>query len=110
MTVKVFPKEGPKIRLWLPTGVLKWRILYSALNKRSKASFDFKTLRFFNAEGHQGIGRFIRRHGHFNLVEVKSSGTGTYVLIRLINNLMRRCQEPPLGRFSSCLFDEKGHS
>ncbi len=82
MTVKVFPKEGPKIRLWLPTGVLKWRVIYSALNKRSKASFDFKALGSLMPKAIKALRRFIKRHGHFNLVEVKSSD-GTYVLIRL---------------------------
>ncbi|MFA5236060.1 MAG: hypothetical protein WC399_04395 [Bacilli bacterium] len=82
MTIKVLPKDGPRIRLWLPLGVLKWRVIYRALNKRSKASFDFKDLGELMPRAVKEARRFIRRHGHFNLVEVQSAD-GTYVLIRL---------------------------
>jgi hypothetical protein len=82
MTIKVLPKDGPKIRLWLPMGVLKWRVIYRALNKHSESSFDFRALSQLMPKAVKELRGFIRRHGHFNLVEVRSSD-GTYVLIRL---------------------------
>jgi len=82
MTIKVLPKSGPHIRLWLPMGALKLRFVYRILDKKSQGSFDFKTLGHTMPKIIQGLKKYIRRNGHFNLVEVKSHD-GDYVLIRL---------------------------
>ena len=82
MTIKVYPNDGPKIRLWIPTGAMKWRVIYRALEKRSKGSFDFASLGAKMPALVKELRRYVRRHGHFNLIEVRDKD-GTYVLIRV---------------------------
>lgn len=82
MTIKVYPKSGPHIRIWLPMGALKLRFVYRILDKKSQGLFDFTTFGNTMPKIIIGLRQFIRQNGHFTLVEVKSHD-GDYVLIRL---------------------------
>lgn len=82
MTIKVLPKGGPNIRLWLPLGALKWRIVYRALEQGNQSAFDFKTLRDNAPAIVRALRAYVRRSGHFDLVNIHSHD-GTIVKIRV---------------------------
>ena len=82
MLIKVLPHKGFKIRLWLPMGAMKWRWVYRSIGRHSEGTFDFNALGAMMPRLVKEVRKYIRRHGHFNLVEIKSHD-GDYVLIRL---------------------------
>lgn len=82
MTIKVLPMDGPKIRLWLPLGAIKWRIIYRALDKGNKSGYDFGNLRLIAPKLVHALRAYVRKNGHFDLVNIRASD-GTIVKIRV---------------------------
>jgi len=82
MVIKVFPKHGPRIFLWLPLGAAKWRIFRHAIIKNRRGEADLVALFDSMPALVKAARQYVRRHGHFKLVEVMSHN-GDYILIRV---------------------------
>ncbi len=82
MIVKVLPRGGPYIRLWLPLGALRWRFIYRMIDKNEHSTFDFNELLNIAKPLLKAIRTYVRQHGHFDLVKIEDH-EGTKIQIRI---------------------------
>jgi|GEM_PF-1348750 len=82
MVIKVLTKRGPRIRIWMPLGVAKWHIVRHAIIKSSHHDENVITLVGLLPQLVKAARRYVRRHGHLTIVEVKTHD-GDHILIRI---------------------------
>lgn len=66
-----------EFRLWLPTSLLKSKLVFKSLKKYG---VDTQPLKDLPPMIHKSLKEYIKEHGHFALVDIKNSD-GTRVLI-----------------------------
>ena len=80
MKIHVKSSDGHKIKLWLPTSLLKSKFILNNIKKHGETDIDplmnslpiiYKTLK-----------TYIKKHGHFTLVDIESSD-GDKVFIKV---------------------------
>ena len=72
MIIKIKDDEGHKFKLWLPTCLLKSKFLLKKLTKYGIK--DVKPLFDLTPKIYKSLKKYIRKHGHFVLVDIDSDG------------------------------------
>ena len=80
MKIQVISSDGHKIKLWLPTSLLKSKFILNTIKENGVTNLEplinsspiiFKKLK-----------TYIKKQGHFTLVDIRSSG-GDKVIIKI---------------------------
>ena len=72
MKIHIQENEGFKIRLWFPTSILKSKFIIKLIKKYSKNSIDIQPVLNLLPLIHKGLKTYIKKNGHFILVDVNS--------------------------------------
>lgn len=80
MKIHINSDEGYKIKLWLPTSLLRSKILIKIIKK--KGGIDIKPLMDMLPIIHKILKKYIKKYGHFVLVDIESKD-GNKVFIKV---------------------------
>ena len=72
MKIHIQENEGFKIRLWFPTSIIKSKFIVKTIRKYSKNSIDIEPVLTLLPTIHKSIKTYIKKNGHFILVDVDS--------------------------------------
>jgi len=77
MKITIKQKEGKGFSLWLPTLFLKSKLLLNSLFKNNESMDLFISI---TPTIYKELKRYIRKKGHFNLVELESEEEGLVII------------------------------
>lgn len=81
--VVISPEMKHPIRLLFPTSFLKSSLMWKLIaNKTKDSSIDYKQARFISQLVYRDLRKYIRRNGHFDVVNITST-SGEKVIIRV---------------------------
>ena len=80
MKIHVISSDGHKINLWLPTALLKSKLILNTIKKNSGT--DIEPLINSSPIIFKSLKAYIKKHGHFTLVDIRSSD-GEKVIIKV---------------------------
>lgn len=80
MKIQIISNEGYKLRLRLPTALLKSKIIRKTFSKYG--NFGFVSFMDLSPLFYKNLKKYVKQHGHFNLVEIESSD-GDKVIIEV---------------------------
>lgn len=72
MTIKIKEKDGIAFKLWLPTSLLKSKLILSIINKYSN-DVDLSYLEKILPIIYTSITDYSKENGHFTLIDITSS-------------------------------------
>ena len=80
MKIHIKSNDGYGIKLWLPTSLLKSKFILKNIKKYG--GIDIEPLMNLLPKINKTLKRYIKKHGHFTLVDVRSSD-GDKVIIKV---------------------------
>ena len=80
MKIQVISSDGHKINLWLPTSLLKSKLILNTIKKN--CGTDIESLMESLPIIYKTLKTYIKKHGHFTLVDIRSSD-GENVIIKV---------------------------
>lgn len=80
MQIHINSDEGYKIKLWLPTSLLRSKILIKIIKK--KGGIDINPLMDMLPIIYKTLKKYIKKYGHFVLVDIESND-GNKVFIKV---------------------------
>ena len=80
MKIHIKSNDGYGIKLWLPTSLLKSKFIIKNIKKHG--GIDIEPLMNLLPKIYKTLKAYIKKHGHFTLVDVRSSD-GDKVIIKV---------------------------
>ena len=80
MKIHIKSNDGYGIKLWLPTSLLKSKFILKNIKKHS--GIDIEPLMNLLPKINKTLKTYIKKHGHFTVVDVRSSN-GDKVIIKV---------------------------
>ena len=78
MKLQIKSIEGYKIKLWLPTRLLKSKFIFKTLIKKYYKSNELSF--YFAAKCYKILKNYIKENGHFTLIDVADSEGNTVTI------------------------------